>query len=693
MKRKLAFLMLLWLMNGVSAFAQSEEEPENRPAALESEAAKKDAEPEDDAYEMDLDDFRRHPADLNSAVGDILLQLHMLSVFQIRNLISYRKLLGPLISIYEMQAIPGWDLESIRSVMPYVHVTHGQSLYDDIKEKWKGGDESFIMRIGQTPEKSKGYLKPASPDASYYEGSAQKVFIRYLYNYKQQLSYGFTGDKDAGEPFLKSAQRYGFDFYSFHFCLQEKGLIRTLAIGDFTVSLGQGLIQWQSFSLTKTSQPMAIKREGPVIKPYHSAGEYNFHRGIALALQSGKWQSTVFVSWQKISGNAVYDTVARADQFSSFQQTGFHRTPSEIADRNNISQFSLGGNMRFRADRFQLGFNLIHFQFSRPLQKRDEPYNRYSLRGNHLTDLSMDYQYTTGNLHFFGELAVDDGFHAGMLHGTLISLGQNIDLSFLYRNISPAFQSLYSDAFTENSSPRNEKGLYTGLSWRLFNGWRADIFYDVFEFPWLRYQADAPTRGRDIMVRFNYQPGKMAVFGLLYKNEKKSGNEPAAWNVIAAVDAPVKKRWRLDMDLKVSAAMSMSARMEYIHIEREGGWSKKGFLANSAFSIKRSFISGNMGLTLFETDNYDTRIYAYEPDLLYNFSLPVFYGKGMHYYMNIHRDLMRTKSAGERQFRLSAWLKWGQIFYKGVSSIGTGLDEIRGNRKSELKIQVLLQWN
>ncbi len=693
MKQKRVFLVFMCLLNLSRVFAQAGEEPESRAAALESEAARKDAEPEDDSYEMDLDFFRKHPADLNSATEDVLLKLHMLSIFQIRNLISYRKLLGPLINMYEIQAVPGWDLECIRNLMPYVQVVRGQSVISDIKEKWKGGDKSFILRAGQTLEKSKGYQKPISPDASYYEGNAQKVFIRYEYNYKQQLSYGFTGDKDAGEPFLKSAQRYGFDFYSFHFCLQGKGLIRTLAIGDFTVSLGQGLIQWQSMSFTKTNLPMAVKREGPVIKPYHSAGEYNFHRGIALTLQSGKWQSTGFASFQKISTNAVYDTSAREDLFSSFQQSCYHRTPSEIADRNNCGQFSLGGNLRFRTDRFQLGFNVVHFEFSRPLKKSGEPYNRYSLRGKRLSDWSTDYQFTTGNLHLFGELAVDDGFHLGMVHGSFISLGEYLDLSFLYRNISPAFQSLYSDAFTENSHPGNEKGFYTGLSWKPWNGWRADIYYDVFVFPWLKYLADAPTRGRDIMVRLNYQPGKITAISLLYKNEIKSGNRLASGEVISAMEAPVKKRWRVDMDLHLSAAVGLHARMEYLQIDREAGWPKKGFLATSAFSVRKPYISGNLGVTLFETDDYATRMYIYEPDLLYNFSLPVFYGKGIHYYINIHRDLLRTKSKEGKGFRLSAWLKWGQVFYRGVDSIGTGLDEIRGNRKSELRMQVFMQWN
>src|SRR6202042_3274314 len=120
-----------------------------------------------------------------------------------------------------------------------------ESVYSALKERWQGGDASFLIRAGQVLEKSKGYEKPSAPGAAYYEGSPQNLFIRYNYNYKQLLLYGFTGEKDAGEPFFRGAQRYGFDFYSFHFFLRQTGLIRALAIGDFTVNMGQGLIQWQ----------------------------------------------------------------------------------------------------------------------------------------------------------------------------------------------------------------------------------------------------------------------------------------------------------------------------------------------------------------------------------------------------------------------------------------------------------------
>jgi Helix-hairpin-helix motif len=672
--------------------AQVNETIDYRTRQLEAIAERDETEPEDDSYELDLDYFSKHPLNLNKATEEELIQLHMLSVLQVKNFLSYRKLLGSLLSIHELQAVPGWDVETIQRLLIFVRVAHDESAYSALKERWKGGDAAFLVRASRVIEKSRGYQKPAKPGDSYYEGDPQEIFIRYTYNYKQLLAYGFSGDKDAGEPFFRNVQRYGFDFYSFHFFLQQSGIIRALAIGDFTVNMGQGLIQWQTTSFTKTSQALSIKREAPCLKPYHSAGEFNFHRGLGITLQKDNWQSSLFISTQKISTNLETDTTGREDLFSSFQNSGYHRTPSEIADRNNSSQFSAGANIRYTNNRFLIGLNWIYFHFSRPFLKRNELYNLYSLKGKNLTDFSVDYNYTLSNMHMFGELAANPQHGFAFVQGILISLGENIDMSFLYRNISPTYQSLYSDAFTENSVPNNEKGFYAGLSFRPIAGLQADIYFDEFVFPWLKYRVDGPSGGRDFLIQAIYQPDKFWHLISFYRNEEKAINQETINQRINALDVPLKKRWSLETDYTISRSLGFTSRMEFVWITVPGTSLRQGFLGTAGLAFRKSRLSGNLSVAVFDTDDYDTRIYIYEPDLLYNFSLPAYYGKGLNYYLNLHQDLSGLIPQSQKHFHLSGWLRWSQTFYPGAVSIGTGLDEIKGNRKSEVKAQILLQW-
>src|ERR1700685_2244080 len=120
--RKKSLATLLLFVFYMKAAAQSTDLPDYRTEQLESEAEKKEAEPEDDSYEMDLEQFSKHHLNLNAAAEEELIQLHLLDVFEIRNFIAYRKLLGLLLTIHELQAVPGWDIETIRKLLPYIMV-------------------------------------------------------------------------------------------------------------------------------------------------------------------------------------------------------------------------------------------------------------------------------------------------------------------------------------------------------------------------------------------------------------------------------------------------------------------------------------------------------------------------------------------------------------------------------------------
>ncbi|MEI2750598.1 MAG: hypothetical protein V9E88_17805 [Ferruginibacter sp.] len=124
----------------------------------------------------------------------------------------------------------------------------------------------------------------SSQATNFYPGSPQRVLVRYKYTYKNLLQYGIVGEKDAGEEFFKGSQKAGFDFYSAHLFARNMGIVKALALGDFTVNLGQGLVQWQSLAFKKGPDVLATKRQAAVLRPYNSFGEINFHRGVGITI-------------------------------------------------------------------------------------------------------------------------------------------------------------------------------------------------------------------------------------------------------------------------------------------------------------------------------------------------------------------------------------------------------------------------
>jgi hypothetical protein len=649
-------------------------------------ANNEDLETEDDSYLQQLVEYIKNPINLNMADAADLNLLRILTPVQIQNFILYRNLVGKLVDLYELQAVPAWDIATIQKIRPYINVSLQISITNTLNSRLRNGDHSILVRASQVLERSKGYLIDPSSATNFYPGSPQKLLFRYKYMYKNLFQYGIVAEKDAGEQFFKGKQKQGFDFYSVHIFARKIGIIRSLAIGDFTVNLGQGLTQWQSLAFKKSVDVINIKREADVLRPYNSAGEINFHRGIGITLAKKNWQLTVFGSYRSIDANLVPDTSQRQDDFiSSLQTSGYHRTKSETDDKGIQRQLAFGGNLSYRYKRLHLGINGIQYKFKLPLIKSDEPYNKYALSGNNFGNYSFDYSYTFKNLHFFGEAAITSGFDKAFVNGLIISASSLVDLSLLYRNISRSYQSLYSSAFTESTYPTNEKGLFAGISIRPDNFWRLDAYADFYKFPWLRYRVDAPSTGSDYLIQLSYKPNKQLDIYTRYHSESKAINVNPDQLTLSPVIHQPKKNWRTQVSYKVNATITLRNRTEMVWFDKKGISAEQGFLLFFDILYKPMLkpFSGSLRLQYFETDGYNSRLYAYENDVLYSFSIPVFYDKGYRYYVNLNYDINK---------KLSIWLKWAQTVYKGKILIGSGLDEIEGNRKTEIKLQAMYKF-
>ncbi|NBX38371.1 MAG: hypothetical protein EBR54_03030 [Flavobacteriia bacterium] len=233
-----------------------------------------------------LNYFYQNPINLNDTDGSELEDLGLLTTIQISDLIRHRKLFGKFITLYELQSLTFWDLETIQLVRPFVRVDDKlDNIHISLKEALRQGKFDVFLRFQPTVEKKAGYAKVSdsvrAASNNYYYGNSGHYYTRFRYTYKTNISIGFTGEKDPGEQFFKGAQKNGFDFYSAHAFFKGGKYIRGVALGDYQVQIGQGIGFWSSYAFGKTADIATSKRTAVPLKAYTSVDENRFMRGAA----------------------------------------------------------------------------------------------------------------------------------------------------------------------------------------------------------------------------------------------------------------------------------------------------------------------------------------------------------------------------------------------------------------------------
>ncbi|MEP7257672.1 MAG: hypothetical protein ABI687_04780, partial [Flavitalea sp.] len=436
---------------------------------------------------------------------------------------------------------------------------------------------------------------------------------------------------------------------------------------------------------------MNIKRQGEVLKPYRSAGEYNFHRGIAATLGNDQWAITLFTSSRYLSAN-LSEAPGVGLVASSIQTSGLNRTENERSDKAALQVLTQGARFTIEKPGWRLAFNGVYSSFSIPIQKRDEPYNLYAIKGKQWMNGSMDYSYTFHNVHVFGEWAVDRNLDKAFINGFLTSIHRSVDIAFIHRFIGRGYQSFYGNAFTESTMPANEKGLYFGISLKPLISLTIGCYADIFEFPWLRYRVDAPSQGSQYLIQCTWKPSKKVEVYSRLRYESKEMNNPAPAGATVYLETIPGYNWRTHISVQASRSVQLKNRMEFCQIlQPDLHPPQNGFLMFTDIywkPVNMSF-SGSFRLQYFETDGYDTRLYAYENDVLYSSSIPAYFDKGFRYYIN-GKISFKLKNPGK--MLIQAGIRVARTFYEDKLSIGTGQDQIMGNKKSEIRAQVVLNW-
>ncbi len=640
-----------------------------------------------------LEAFYERPLDLNQAEEPDLQALQLLSDAQILNFLEYRRTLGPLIAVYELQAIPSFDLATVRRIQPFVSL---QSDLDDfqvpLSELIREGKNELYLRWNRILESQKGFSQIDEETLQpLYEGDPNQVYLRFKHSYSNRFSFGLTAEKDRGEAFFSGSNPAGFDYYSAHIYLHHyRKWLKTVAIGDFNVSFGQGLILYSGFGYGKSSVATTIKRTSRTISPYTSVNEVNFMRGAAVTLvpvNNLEW--SLLASYKNRDGNLIQPDTTDSDRalqsLTSFDLDGLHRTSAEIEDEDVVGQFTLGSSLKYTLARGHIAFNALFDQFNKPLIRTVQPYNQFYFSGDRLLNMSIDYAYRWRNVYLFGETAYSDNGSLATVNGLLVSLDRFIDVAMAYRYYPKDYQALNANPFGETSGGRNEKGFYIGIELRPIKNFTLTGYFDSWQHPWLRFQVDAPSRGYEYRGRLTYYLKRRLRAYLEVRQEIKERNAPdneAALNFLI----PYRLfQTRLHFAYTLNKSVELRSRIDYGYAYNEVEGYQKGFAVLQDLLVRpsESPFSFTTRFALFDTDGYDIRFYHYENGLLYNFSIPAYYNKGSRFYFNLR---FRPIKALTIEGRIA------QTFWSNQPTIGSGTEEIDGPVRTQLSAQVKYQF-
>lgn len=635
-----------------------------------------------------LQRYISRPLNLNRASEEDLRELGLLSDLQILNLIAYRNLAGPLIALYELQAVPGFDLNSIQRVLPYVTLEGGLDDFQvGLAEMVRQGRNEAQLRWSRFLELQEGF-RLNDPERRFL-GDPNQYFFRYRHTYYNRLSWGIVGEKDRGEEFFRGSNPGGFSFYSAHFFLNRyNNWLKALALGDYRLSIGQGLILFSGFGYGKSGLSTTIKRSAQPLRASASASETGFQRGAAATLAITPHLSlTPFISIRRRDGSALLpDSVERIEApdfigFTSLNNTGFHRTAAEIARRGNIRHTISGASLKYQVKGLQLGLNGLLNTLEPAFSPTPQPYNLFFFRGNRLFNASADYAFTWSNLHLFGETAWSANGALATINGLLFTPDRSADIALLFRHFPRNYQALDAAPFADGTGARNETGFYFGAELRPAKGFTLNAYADIWEHPWMRFRADSPSRGQEYRLRITYEiRRKIRAFAEIRSRhlEQNARVENQAFNMLA----PEKNlQCRMHLSHEVSKSLELRSRIDWASTETMGAGRQTGYmlLQDVIFQPLQSPLSFTARYALFDTPGYAVRFYHFENDLLNAFSIPPYYNRGSRFYVNLRYRPVRD---------LTLELRFAQTYWANQDQIGSGLDATAGPQRTQISSQI-----
>ena len=383
----------------------------------------------------------------------------------------------------------------------------------------------------------------------------------------------------------------------------------------------------------------------------------------------------------EVESIAAGDTIV-STQVSSLPGSGLHRTASEISGRNQLRTTIAGLGMTYKFKNTSLTAGGLYQSFVHALAPQAQLHQAHRPSGNLLLNFSISHETTLRNTTIFGETAVSRNGAIASTNGLLVSLGKQAALAMQVRTIPRHYQQLHGRTLTEGSRPENETGIYCGLMVKFNNNWSAAGYADIWHHKGPVFLSDRPTHGNEQLIRITYNRRKHTHFYVQYRHERRNVNASTQSNITKS--AMRRRQYlRLHLERQPDRHITTRSRIEFAMFATDGSPVSHGLLIAQDVLYKPlgNPLSFTARLAYFDTDDYDSRIYAFENDIRYQFSIPAYAYHGIRAYINIRYRINRS---------IGLEVRTAHTRYFDRSTVGSGYDMIDGPARTTAKVQ--LTW-
>ena len=615
-----------------------------------------------------LEERAQTPINLNQTSREELEALPFLTAQQVEDIMEYLDRYKPVRSLGELQMIKGLDYHTRRLLQHFVVAGEERkpSVWPTMDDLLKRGHHR-ITATGKIP------FYERRGDRNGYLGYKYRHDLRYQYTLGNRIKAGITAAQDAGEPFFTNKNSWGYDQYNYYVQLRDFGRLEELNLGHYRVQMGLGLVMNTNFRLGKLAMLQTMGRSMHTLSAHSSRSVGDHLQGIAATVRFAKqWRVTAFASYQTIDATLNNNGSARTLLYS-----GYHRTPTEMEKKHNTGEADLGASIGWKQGTLHINANAVYTHYDRPLQPQQNAlYRTYAAQGNDFLNMSLDYGWNNHRWAFSGETALNKKGAVALIHTANCKVTDQLSLMLLHRYYDKRYTAQHANSFREGSSIQNEHGIYLGATWQPSRSLYLQGYADYAHFSWPRYQVSATSDAFDALLATRYSR-KRWTWNLRYRMHIRQHDDDTKKLIVNQTG----HRLRMAIDWSAASTLTLRTQGDGVVVSEQGS-NSRGVMVGQQVRWQQRWLKVTGTLAWFHSDDYDSRLYQYEPSMQYDFSFPAYYGHGIRYSLMAQADIGR---------HLALTTKLGVTNYFDRSVIGTGQQQIDQSSMADLLVQLSIK--